>query len=96
MKTTTATKTRKPTQLTVVKATLQARREVNKLMVGTYATVESKLSHDLATDTATVITTVTFPKDHPMRRRIAAALADLPGAQHPTLADSSIVLVRTR
>jgi hypothetical protein len=51
--------------LTVPQATSQARRHVDKIMPGVMATVESKLGHDLATDTPTVITTVTFPANNP-------------------------------
>lgn len=51
--------------LTVTAATSQARRIVDRVMPGVMATVESKLSHDLATDTPIVITTVTFPRSNP-------------------------------
>lgn len=49
--------------LTIMQATTQARRIVDKTMpASTCATVVSRFGHDLATDTATVITEVTFPE----------------------------------
>ena len=58
------------------------------------ATVESKLSHNLATDTATVVTTVTFPAGQSGRTGLALLLANLPGRTARTVADSSIVITR--
>lgn len=48
-------------QLTIAKATSQARRIVNRVMPGAMATVESRHSWDAATDRQTVVTTITFP-----------------------------------
>jgi len=71
----------KTSALTVVKATSQARRYVDKLMPGVIATVESKLSHDLTTDTPTVITTITFPRTHHNRMGLKLALGTLDGVR---------------
>lgn len=48
--------------LTVSQATRDARRVVDATMPGVNATVESRFGHDLATDTPTVVTTITFPE----------------------------------
>ena len=67
--------------LTVSKATAQAGRHVRSMMPGVGATVESRLSHDLATDTPTVVTTVTYPAGHPDRLMLACTLRNsFPGA----------------
>jgi len=82
--------------LTVPVATRQARKIVDAVMPGVMATVESKLSHDMATDTATVVTTVTFPAGHPNVFELGDALHALPGGMWlvPIYADSSIVITR--
>lgn len=51
----------KTQELTISKATAQARRLVDKIMPGAMATVESKRSYDLAADRATIVTTITHP-----------------------------------
>jgi hypothetical protein len=89
-----ATKTRK--LLTVPQATTQVRRHVDRIMPGVLATVESKLSHDLDTDTPTVVTTVTFPKGSAGRHLLYAALTLLSGYRSRVGADSSIVITRAR
>lgn len=85
---------RKAAGLTVPKATADARKIVNRVMPGVNTTVESKLSHDLATDTPTVITTVTFPANQAGRTGAALLLADLDGYLSRRVADSSIVITR--
>jgi hypothetical protein len=80
--------------LTIPVATRQARKIIDQVMPNVMATVESKYSHDLATDTATVITTVTFPAGHPMLGFLAADLMLMPGSITTTPADSSIVITR--
>jgi hypothetical protein len=82
--------------LTVTKATSQARRHVDKIMPGVMATVESKLSHDLATDTATVITTITFPANHPATRNLEAALVTKLDHRKVDFGPARITLTRTR
>lgn len=57
-----AKKVRKPAGLTVSKATQQARQVVDKVMPGVMATVDSRGSWDMATDTHVIITTITFPE----------------------------------
>lgn len=81
-------------QLTIALATRQARKHVDKMMPGAGATVESKGSWDVATDTQTVVTTVTFPRGHEMALMLACTLATLPGYLSYTRGDSSITLTR--
>jgi hypothetical protein len=84
--------------LTVPVATRQARKIVDAVMPGVMATVESRLSHDLTTDTPTVVTTVTFPANIDQSARVALGVAlrvQLPN--HFTdmrEADSSFVITR--
>jgi len=82
--------------LTVPVATRQARKIVDAVMPGVMATVESKLSHDLATDTATVVTTVTFPAmvGSRVRFELDGELYKLTGWWGSRIADSSIVITR--
>lgn len=65
--------------LTVTQATSQARRHVDKAMPGAMAFVNSRLSHDMATDTPTVVTTITYPENHPGQEDLRAALNRLAG-----------------
>lgn len=84
-----------PQQLTVAQATSQARRHVDRVMPGAMATVESKFSHDLATDTALVITTVTYPAtDH--AAPLFEALKTLPGTVEVKGFAARAVITRTR
>lgn len=55
----------KPAGLTIAKATAQARRIAANVMPGELVTVDSRRSHDLPTDTALIVTTVTFPSGNP-------------------------------
>jgi hypothetical protein len=82
--------------LTVPVATRQVRKIVDAVMPGAMATVESKLSHDTVTDTATVVTTVTFPAGDLRAVFLYADLAHLSN-RHGNMryADSSIVIIRT-
>jgi hypothetical protein len=82
--------------LTVPKATAQARRHVDKLMPGVLATVDSKLSHDLKTDTPLVITTITFPQWHDQMVPLRAALRTLADVRTVTPGSASYVVVRSR
>jgi hypothetical protein len=88
--------TKTPQLLTVPKATAQARRIVDKLMPGAMATVESKLSHDLATDTPTVVTTVTFPFAHENAENLAVELNGLTGVRAIQDGATYIRFTRTR
>lgn len=86
---------RKPAELTVVKATREARKIVNRVMPNVGVTVESKLSHDLTTDTPTVTTTITFPKsDARTVHALDSELYKLTGWWGSRKADSSIVVTR--
>lgn len=50
--------------LSTSKATSQVRRIVDAVMAGAMATVDTRMSHDLATDTPLAITTVSYPAGH--------------------------------
>jgi hypothetical protein len=86
------------TSLTVTKATSQARRHVDAIIPGAMATVESKDSFDLDTNTALVVTTVTFPAN--TSAQDVADLDDeihgLPGYVSSKVAGSRIVITRKR
>lgn len=95
---TTIRSTTKRTQnlgLTVPVATRQARKIVDKVMSGVMATVESRSSFDLKTDTAIIITRITFPAGDLRAVFLYADLARL-SDQHGEMryADSSIVITR--
>jgi hypothetical protein len=81
--------------LSITQATRQVRKHVDALMPGVMATVESKNSFDLDTDTRTVVTTVTFPSGHPGRHVLVKTLAvTLSG--YVKSVDSSTRIVLTR
>lgn len=90
------TKTKKPALLTITKATSQARRHVDRIMPGVMATVDSRLSHDLDTDTPIVVTTVTFPRMHDGISDLRAALHALSGIRDCRTETARIVITRTR
>lgn len=92
------TKTKAPKLLTIPQATTQARRHVDRIMPGALATVESRLSHDLDTDTPLVITTVTFPANMAAdsKTALSLALSRLAGNVKQADADSSIKITRER
>ena len=50
--------------LTITKATSQARRIADRVMTGAMVSVSTRLGHDLDTDTALTITTVSYPEGH--------------------------------
>lgn len=79
--------------LTIPVATRQARKIVDKVMPGVMATVESKDSWDLATDTQTITTTITFPAGHICADLLYVTLnRSIVGTIR--YADSSIVITR--
>jgi hypothetical protein len=81
--------------LTPVKATRQARNIVQKIMPDAFATVESRLSHDLTVNVPLIITTVTFPQGHAARHSLGDALAAMPDRFAPLMVgDSSIAITR--
>lgn len=83
--------------LTITKATAQARRLVDKLMPGVGTTVESKGSWDLDTDTAIMITTVTFPANDIRGMDLYNALCALPNRSGPVrVGSASFVITRER
>ena len=91
------TDTKKAPLLTIQKATSQARRHVDRLMPGVMATVDSRLSHDLATDTPLIITTVTFPEHHTNAVALMDALdVNLSGVRKLDAASASLTITRTR
>lgn len=89
-------KTKTPAQLTVTKATQQARRHVDRIMPGVGATVESRLSHDLATDTPTVVTTISFPEGNAGQHTLYAAISTLPGYLSRTNGPTYFTITRAR
>jgi hypothetical protein len=84
--------------LTVAQATAQARRIADRVMPNAGVTVESRLSHDLATDTAIVITEITFPANTDLAGKVGlgVALHTLTGVAGQTSADSRITITRKR
>lgn len=82
--------------LTAPQATRQVRRHVDRIMPGVMATVESKLSHDLATDTPTVITTVTFPRGHMAGMDLYSALTTIPHRGSIAVSAESFTITRAR
>lgn len=95
------TKTKTPKMLTVTQATVQARRLVDRFMPGVMATVDSKLSHDLATDTPTVITTVTFPEylsvdGHTNIGVLSDGLDTLAGSRGVDVSPTRVIVTRER
>lgn len=87
---------RKPAGLTVAKATADARKVVNRVMPGVNTTVDSRLSHDLDTDTPTVITTITFPRGHAARHLAVVNLAAIDEGAEIVDTDSRIAITRKR
>lgn len=81
--------------LSIPQATRQARKHVDALMPGVLATVESKLSHDLAADVAIVRTTVTFPHMHPAISELHAALRSLSGIRDFRTDSARMTFTRT-
>lgn len=79
--------------LTVTKATSQARRIADRIMPGAGVTVESRLSHDLATDTPTVVTTITHPTGHEAALALWTALFALPGVIRNGSRDSARMVI---
>ena len=82
--------------LTISRASRDARRIVDKMMPGVNATIESRTGYDLAGDFATVVTTITFPLDHPARHLLVVNLAAID--EDATIVDtcSRIVITRKR
>ena len=85
---------RKPAGLTVPQATRQARKIVDAVMPGAFATVDSKMGWDAGQDVQVVVTTVTFPAGQGGRTGAALLLADLPGYVSRRVGDSSITITR--
>lgn len=81
--------------LSIALATRQARKHVDRIMPAVGATVESRLGHDLETDTPTIITTITFPQDADGASLLGTALLRL-ADKGMTIADSSVVITRKR
>jgi hypothetical protein len=82
--------------LTVAKATREARRVVDKVMSDANATVDSRLGYDLATDTPTMVTTITFPEGQPGRHTLYARITLLPGYLARIGDSARIVITRKR
>ena len=79
--------------LTVPVATRQARAIADRLMPGQGVTVESRRSHDLTTDTPTIITHITFPETADASDA-ALTIEHLPGVLRSTWSTCSITITR--
>lgn len=84
----------KTQELTISKATAQARRLVDKIMPGAMATVESKRCYDLAADRATIVTTITYPIEAD-RFALAAAIWDVLDGKHADVRGVEVMDTRT-
>jgi len=82
--------------LTIKQATSQARRHVDRIMPGVGATVDSRLSHDLASDTPTIITMITFPEHHAAGVALMDALDVNLNPIAITAGSASVTITRTR
>lgn len=65
--------------LTVSRATTQARKIVDAVMPGVFATADSRSTWDIATDQQVIVTTVTFPRNELRGYSLYTALLALPG-----------------
>lgn len=90
-----APKTKMILPLQVAVATRQARRHVDKIMPGVMATVESR-STATADLEPVIVTTITFPREHPARHLLVVNLATLADVIALIDDDSSIVITRKR
>lgn len=82
-----------PRELTVTRATAEARRLVDRIMPGVGATVESRRSYDMDSDTPTIITVITHPAGHPAAFALWTALVGLPGHLRAGSQDSARMVV---
>lgn len=82
--------------LTTAQATNQAASKVRRLMAGSMVTAQSRGSWDLSTDTALVITTITFPPTHPAALDARAALRVMPGVRSVRMDEGYITITRER
>lgn len=85
--------TKQDVGLTVPQASREARRITDKLMPGQGVTVESRRSHDLATDTPTIITYITYPEAADASD-VACAVERMPRALRSTWSTVSITVTR--
>lgn len=81
--------------LTIKQATSQTRRHVDRIMPGVGATVDSRLSHDLASDTPTIITVITFPETADASD-LACWAERVPGVITSTWDSTRITITRAR
>lgn len=82
--------------LTIPVATRQARKIVDQIMPGAGATVESRGSADPVTLAPVIITTVTFPNNHPESRMLVSALGTLAGVTAVKAESARITITRTK
>lgn len=85
--------TKQDVGLTVPQASREARRITDKLMPGQGVTVESRRSHDLATDTPTIITYITYPEAVDASG-VALKIESLSGVLRSTWSTVSITVTR--
>lgn len=82
--------------LTVQKATSQVRRIVADVMAGTMASVSTRLTHDLATDTPLAVTTVSYPEGHAGETLLGIRATRLKGVVKLDGDPSRLVIIRDR
>lgn len=85
--------------LTVMQATSQARRRVDRVIPGVMATVTSRLSYDLKTDTDLMVTTITFPRELSVDGNInplCELLDSLTGSRGTEVFPDRVILTRQR
>lgn len=82
--------------LTTQKATSQVRRIVSDLMPGTTASVATRLTHDLATDTPLAVTVVSYPDGHPAETLLGIRTMRLKGVVKIDGEASRLVITRDR
>jgi hypothetical protein len=83
------------TGLTVQKATRDARRIVEQVMPGVGVTIDSRIGWDLDADRETVVTTITYPRDHAARHLLVKTLALRIDGASLVDTDSRITITRT-
>jgi len=86
----------KSRELTIQQATREARRLVDRIMPGVGATVESRGSWNLDTDTPLMITHITFPRGQYGVSGLDLLISAMPGFVSRVRSDSSITITRAR
>ncbi len=82
--------------LTVQRATGQVRRITDAVMAGALATVSTRLTHDLSTDTPLAVTTVFYPAGHSGEVLLGMRALRLKGVLKIDGDNSRLVITRDR